>query len=220
MTKEQLIAAGLTEDQAVAALKLHTDAINGNYIPKHRFDEVNAKLKPLEDQVAERDAQISELKKFEGDSSQLTAKIKELQEANEVKAKEYESSFAIERKRNAVKLALLEHEAKPHDASMVMGLFNLDQIVVDENGNITGGFKEQQEAIQKEKAFLFSSVANTGATNTPPANQTGWKAKGSTPPEGSQGTEVTDASVSYGKSLAQIKLGMMGVKTDTTQQTQ
>ena len=45
MTKEQLLAAGFTEEQATNILKLHKEAIDGNYVAKHRFDEVNGELK-------------------------------------------------------------------------------------------------------------------------------------------------------------------------------
>ena len=213
MTKEQLLAAGLTEEQATNILKLHKEAIDGNYVAKHRFDEVNAELKTAKEQITERDKQITELKKFEGDSKALQEKIAELEAANAAKDKEYKANLALERKKNAIKLALLEDEnGKPYDVDMVMGLFNLEQIVIDEaTGKISSGFKEQNDAIRKEKAFLFSPKedANKGGDGKP----TGWKPAGTPPADGDKGGGGADPSVSYGKSLAQIKLGMMGIKS-------
>jgi hypothetical protein len=212
MTKEQLLAAGFTEEQATNILKLYKEAIDGNYVPKHRFDEVNAELKTTKEQVKERDTQIKELKKFEGDSKALQDKIAELEAANADKDKEYQSNLALERKKNAIRLALLEDEnGKPYDAEMVMGLFNLEQVLIDEaTGKITSGYKEQNEALRKEKAFLFSPKEdiNKGGDGKP----AGWKPQGQTPPDGNGGQGGTDPSISYGKSLAQIKLGMMGIK--------
>lgn len=212
MTKEQLLAAGFTEEQATNILKLHKEAIDGNYVAKHRFDEVNGELKATKEQVIERDKQITELKKFEGDSKALQEKITALENENAAKDKEYKANLALERKKNAIKLALLEDEnGKPYDVDMVMGLFNLEQIVIDEaTGKISSGFKEQNEAIRKEKAFLFSPKedVNKGGDGKP----AGWKPAGTPPADGDKGGGGADPSVSFGKSLAQIKLGMMGIK--------
>jgi hypothetical protein len=212
MTKEQLLAAGFTEEQATNILKLHKEAIDGNYVAKHRFDEVNGELKTAKEQVIERDKQITDLKKFEGDTKALQEKITTLESENATKDKEYKANLALERKKNAIKLALLEDEnGKPHDADMVMGLFNLEQVVIDEaTGKISSGFKEQNDAIRKEKAFLFSPKedANKGGDGKP----AGWKPTGTPPADGDKGGGGADPSVSFGKSLAQIKLGMMGIK--------
>ena len=209
MTKEQLLAAGFTEEQAINILKLYKEAIDGQYVAKHRFDEVNGELKTAKEQVMERDNQITDLKKFEGDTKALQEKITVLETDNATKDKEYQSKLNQERKMNAVKLALLEEESgKPHDADMVMGLFNLEQVTIDETtGKITGGFKEQHENIRKEKAFLFGTKEEPGTDKKP-----GWKPAGDPPADGDKGGSGGDPSISYGKSLAQIKLGMMGVK--------
>ena len=210
MKKELLLAVGLTEAQVEAVMKLHKETIADQYIPKHRFDEVNGELKTTKEQLSDRDSQIAGLKKFEGDAQALNDKLKELEEANKQKDLEHQTALAKERKRNAVKLALLEDEAgKPHDADMVMGLFNMDNIVIDEvTGKITAGYKEQNDTLRKEKAFLF----NTAGTNNPGIN-----IKGKTPGDGDKGPGVNTAE-SYGQSLAQIKLGMMGVEPTNTAQ--
>lgn len=213
MNKEELVALGLTEEQADKALKLHKEAIDGNFVAKHRFDEVNGELKTVKEQVTERDTQIASLKKFQGDTQALSDKIKDLETQNQKKDSDYQATLASERKRNAIRLALLEDEtAKPHDPEMVMGLFNLESIKVDEAGKITEGFKEQRETLKKEKAFLFNTKTQQ--------NPTGITFQGKTPLDGDGGNPgAVDPAVSMGKSLAQVKLGMMGtqaVKPDTT----
>ena len=206
MTKEQLVAAGLNEEQVNNVLKLHKEAIDGNYVIKHRFDEVNNELKTNKEQVTSRDAQIAELKKFEGDSKALGEKIAALEKENKEKSDKYLSDLFGERKRAAVKFALLEDDAsKPFDADMVMSLFNLDTIEVDEAGKISKGFKEQAETIRKDKAFLFNTKAD-------PGKPAGWKPAGTPPPDGDKGGQGADPSVTFGKTLAQVKLGMLGVQ--------
>ena len=214
MTKEQLIAQGLTEAQADAIMKLHNDTLNGEYIPKHRFNEVNTELKNVKEQLKDRDAQIENLKKFEGDATALKQKVEELEAENKKKDTDYANQLALTRKQNAVKLALLNDEAgKPHDADMVMGLFNLEQITIDETGKIVSGFKEQNESIRKKKAFLFEVKQQQQQGN-------GWKPLGNPPAEGDGKPPKQDEAFNFGKSLAKQKLGMMGINTQTQQNNQ
>lgn len=208
MTKEQLISAGLTDAQAVAILALHDTEISGQFIPKHRFDEVNTELKTEKDKVKERDGQISTLKKFEGDAATLKATIDKMETDNKTTKEKYDKDLTLERKRNAVRFELLADPAsKPHDPEMILGLLNLDTISVDESNKIVSGFKEQAEAIKKDKAFLFSTVT---PDNKDPAG--GFKFKGNPPPDGSGSGGKQDEASTYGKSMAQKRLDMMGIK--------
>ena len=208
MDKEKLTAAGLSEDQITNVLKLHKEEIDSNYVPIHRFNEVNTELKTTKTSLTDRDKQIEGLKKFEGTATELQTKVKELEDANKAADAKYKQELAAEQKRNAVKLSLLDDaEGKPHDVEMVMSLFNLDTIEVDESGKITKGFKEQAEAIHKDKAFLFAS-------KTDPGKPAGWKPAGTPPPDGDKGGQGADPSVTFGKTLAQVKLGMLGVQSN------
>lgn len=217
MNKEKLLAAGYTEEQAVGILKMHKEAIDGSFVAKHRFDEVNGELKTSREQLTERDTQITNLKKFEGTAEALQATIKSLEDANAEKAKNYEANLAAERKKNAVKLTLLADEAgKPHDVNMVMGLFDLDQVVLDEaTGKITSGFKEQHEKVRAEKAFLFGGKSAAGDGGDGKDKPAGWRPAGEQPADGDKGgAGGKDPSITYGQSLAQIKLGMLGIKKE------
>lgn len=215
MNKDELIKLGLTEAQVESIIKAHKEVISGNFITKHRFDEVNNELKAVKESVAERTKQIENLKKFEGDNKALIEKLSLLEETSKQKDDELQTKILLERKRNAIKLALLEDaEGKPFDAEMVLGLFNTDNIVVDEKtGQIISGYKEQNENIRKEKSFLFTPKPGTQAQQTTPQ---GWKPAGTTPPDGTKGQTTVDTSTAYGKQLAQTKLGMLGIKTETS----
>lgn len=215
MTKQQLIDAGLTEAQADAVLKIHKDTLDGSFVAKHRFDEVNTELKATKDQVKERDEQLKDLKKLEGDAQAFQTKIAELETANAEKDKTYNETLATERKKTAIKLQLLSDETgKPHDVDMVLGLFDLSKITVDEaTGALTGGYKEQRESLAKEKAFLFAQKEQQSTGGQPGGH---WKPIGTEPKDGGQGAG-SDTASSFGKGLAQMKLGMMGVNKQSTE---
>lgn len=209
MNKEQLVALGIEESKVDGILKLYKESLDGQFVPKHRFDEANSEVKTIKEQIAERDKQIADLKKFEGDAQALGEKIKTLETENANKSKQYETALAQEKKRNTVKLALLADEVdKPHDVDMVLSLLNLDNVKIDESGKITEGFKEQKETLKKEKGFLFDAKPNN------PNPPSGFKFKGTPPADGDNGGQPADAAVSFGKSLAAQKLGMLGVNLD------
>lgn len=67
MTKEQLAALGLTEEQVDKAWKL----FDGNYVPKDRFNEVNGKLKAAETSLAAANVQLDAQKGEKGDATAL-----------------------------------------------------------------------------------------------------------------------------------------------------
>ena len=214
MTKEALLAAGYTEAQATAILEAHTKAIENSYVPIHRFNEVNTELKTTKASLTDRDKQIEGLKKFEGTATELQTKVKELEEANKTADAQHKQALATERKKNAIKLSLLEDaDGKPHDVDMVMGLFNLEQVTIDEaSGKISSGFKEQRDTLHKDKSFLFEAKADPNAKPGANGKPAGWKPVGTPPPDGSDGgAGGADEAASYGKSLAAIKLGMMGI---------
>lgn len=212
MTLEQLMAMGLTKEQAQKVLEAHKEdvknEIKDKYVPKSRFDEVNEELKTEKSKVSDRDKQISDLKKFEGDKDALNSKIKELQDENS-------ANLTAERKKNAVKFELLKNEQKPHDLDLVLGLIDHAKVDLSEDGTIKGGFKEQYENLVKEKAFLFNKVEQkTDNTNT------SWLPKGTKPAEGTGDKKDVTTPEQFGAFLAGVKLQQMGVTPKTNPQNQ
>lgn len=203
MDKKKLLEKGLTEEQAKQVLEL----VKSDYVDKALLEQKTNELETLKKQITERDNQIKSLKKFEGDNEALQKKLTEMEEANKAKTEEYNSTLLVERKKNAVKFALLEDEAgKPYDAAMVAGMFNLDIINLNEDGTISNGFKEQNEALRKNKAFLFSESSDKGT-----------KRVGTTPADGANKPPVTDTPESFGARLAQTQLQMKGISLDKQQ---
>lgn len=108
MNKEKLIEMGLTEELATKVAK----ELDGNYVPKTRFNEVNTELKQAKDQVKERDSQLETLKKSVGDSDELKKQIETLQNENKTKDETHAAEIKQLKIDTAVDKALAEAKAK------------------------------------------------------------------------------------------------------------
>nr|DAW12745.1 MAG TPA: minor structural protein [Caudoviricetes sp.] len=155
MTKEILMKMGLTEEQATKVLEAHTTAINGKYIPKERFDEVNTKKQQLETSVAERDRQLEDLKKSTGDVETLKKQIETLQNENKTKEETYKTELSNLKKTNALDLALAGAKVKNNKA--IKALLDSEKIKLKDDGTLEG-LTEQLEAIKKTDAYLFEET--------------------------------------------------------------
>lgn len=147
MTKEQLIALGLTEEQATKVVEGF-----GNMIPKARFDELNEAKKKLDADLKERDKQLEELGKAAGMTEELKQQIQQLQTANQEAAEKHATEMKELTLTNAIKSAL---HNKVHDEALVAGLFDKEKLVID--GDNVVGLDEQLKTLQESKAFLFKS---------------------------------------------------------------
>ena len=65
MTKESLMAMGLTEEQANKVM----EGLNGSFVTKTRFNEVNEELKNAKATITERDGQLNALKTSGADAA-------------------------------------------------------------------------------------------------------------------------------------------------------
>ena len=165
MNKEQLIALGLTDDQATKVVEGF-----GSMIPKSRFDDVNNAKKQLETDLASRDKQLEELSKI--DAAGLQNKITELQKENADTKTKYENELKETQLSSAIKLALA---GKVHDADIAITQIDKATIELDETGKVTRGLDEQLKTLQASKPFLFvpegTQTINGVIPATPPGGQ-------------------------------------------------
>ncbi len=147
MNKEQLLALGLTEEQADKVV-----AGFGSMIPKTRFDEVNEAKKQLESQIKERDKQLKDLEEKAKGNEDLTKQIQELQNANKQAKSEYEKQLKDVQMSTAIKLALSN---QVHDTDLVTGLIDTTKIELNEDGSIKSGLDDQLKTLKESKSFLF-----------------------------------------------------------------
>ncbi len=153
MTKEQLIALGLSEEQATKIIEGF-----GTMIPKSRFDEVNDSKKQLEKAVAERDGQLEELKKSASANDDLKAEIEKLQGENTTAKEQHEAEMKQLKITGAVERALSGAKAK--NIKAVKALLDLENAELE--GEDVKGLTDQIKALQegKDSKFLFESNTN------------------------------------------------------------
>lgn len=194
--KDKLIKLGLTDELAQKVVDNFGDVIDGIYVTKERFNEVNNELKSAKDTIKERDTQLEKLQNDNDSNEDLKKQIADLKKANADAAKEAENKLNAERKSNAVKLEL---SGKVHNVSVAMSLLKMDDIVMTEDGKVKSGLNEQLKDLQKSDSYLF--ITDNGNNSNNPNNTT--VVKGASPKNGDQGTPSTDtADVAFAKSLA------------------
>lgn len=173
MNQEELFAElGIAADKKEAAKKALTAFLDGAYVPKSRFNEVNEEKKTLTATVADRDKQLETLKKSTGDLDALKNQIKSLQDANKKAQEEADAKMKELRINDAIKLAIVD---KAQDVDIVSGLFDKTKLILGDDGKITG-LDEQLKELQKNKAFLFKQAGPNpkydpkGGNGTPSTN--------------------------------------------------
>lgn len=154
MKKEDLIAMGLTEEQAKKVM----DSIDGNFVTKARFNEVNEENKTLKKSVSDRDKQLEDLKKSSGDNAALQQQISDLQKANADQQKAHETELTQLKIDNAVDIALSDAKAK--NSKAVKAMLDMSVIKVGEDGKVTGHV-EQIEALKKSDGWMFDADQQT-----------------------------------------------------------
>ena len=172
MTINDLVKSlGVPEDKADDAVHKVKDFLDGDYVTKTRFNEVNESKKALSEQIADRDKQLTGLKKNAGDNQELKKQIEALQKANNEQKAAFDAQTKALRMDTAIKLAVAD---SAQDAEIVSGLIDKSKLILGEDGKITG-LAEQVDALKKDKAFLFKTVRTpqydpNGGSNPPAAN--------------------------------------------------
>ena len=161
MKKEELIAKGLTEEQARDVMDIYTEEMKG-FIPKSRFDEVNTAKADLEKQVADRDKQLKTLKDEAKDNEALQTKITELENANKATKKEYEDKIRDMKLTGAIKGQLAD--CKYPD--LVADKFDRTKLILAEDGTVSG-LTEQLKTVKETYKELFTPPVSG---KTPPNN--------------------------------------------------
>ncbi len=151
MTLEQLMAMGLTKEQAEKVM----EGLDGNFVTKTRFNEVNTELKQAKDTLKERDSQLETLKKSTGDVEALNKKITELQEENKTKDEQHQAEIKQMKFDASLNAALSVAKARnPETVKPLLKAF-LDKAELD-GDSIKGLDAEIKKLVEAEDTSSFS----------------------------------------------------------------
>lgn len=159
MNKEQLVALGLSEEQADSVVEGF-----GKMIPKSRLDEKIAEVNDYKQQLADRDTQLTELQSKATGNEELQAQIQALQQQNEQAKTEYQQE--LQQKEFGFALTEALRDAKAKNPKAVKALLDTETVKFVDGKLI--GLDEQLTALKTSDDYLFTSD----------------KLKGGTPPQG------------------------------------
>lgn len=166
MNKEQLIALGLTDEQADSVVEGY-----GKMIPKSRLDDKIAEVNDYKNQLADRDTQLADLQSKATGNADLQAQITALQEQN-TQAK---TDFEAQLKQKDFDIALTDalRDAKAKNPKAVKALLDVSAVTIVD-GKLQG-LDEQLTALKASEDYLFTTD----------------KLKGGTPPQGGTPPPIT-----------------------------
>ncbi|MGE7954816.1 phage scaffolding protein [Lysinibacillus xylanilyticus] len=157
MKKEDLIALGLSEEQADKVIEGY-----GQMVPKSRLDDKITEVNDYKQQLADRDTQLKELQTKATGNAELQAEIIRLQQENEQVKADFESQLTQKDYDFALTEAL--RTAKAKNPTAVKALLNVEAIkLVD--GKLVG-LDEQLATLKTSDDYLFTPEGLKG--NTPP----------------------------------------------------
>lgn len=190
------VTGKLTEEQAQALNKaledigfnvLVDDTKNPGYLPKGRYDEVNARKKELETQINELKKVVDEYDKLKpqleamkaasSENPLLKQQLEDLQKKIEAypnqiselnkKNTEWETKYKQTAVDNAVKVALLGAKVNPKYSDLLLTKFDKSKLELNDDGTIKG-LDDQMKTIQEGYKELFGEQVPGGSGNNPP----------------------------------------------------
>lgn len=199
MTKESLMALGLTEEQATKVM----EGLNGSFVTKTRFNEVNEELKTAKATITERDTQLETLKKSGADATALQDQITQLQAANAQKDQEHAAEIKKIKIDNAVDKALMDAKAiNPATVKPLLAAF-LEKADLDDDGTIRGLADEIGKLAKTEgTSFLFKSEDTATTTTISGASPAGSSTVNPSTKAGAYETRLADARKAGNMALA------------------
>lgn len=187
MTKEELIALGVTAEQAE---KIVQDQ-GQNFVPTSKFQEIQKEKKVLDAQLAARDKQLKDLQDKAGNNKELKDQIKTLQDANKAAEKKYKAELHQIALNNAIDKALTSANARNNKA--VRALLDMDGVDLDEDGKLIGVSKQLKKLAEDEGTKFLFKEDNTAGGKTKLSGMTPIRKDGGGDTGGSLGAQFAAA---------------------------
>ncbi|PID16863.1 hypothetical protein CSV63_02950 [Sporosarcina sp. P34] len=162
MTREELKALGLTDEQIEAVMKSHGTVVNAT---KDELTSAQSERDSYKTQLTDRDTQLEDLRgKAEGHAD-LQSTIDALKQANEDAKNAYHVELSNTKLNYELDQALLLNKARNPRA--VRALLDSEVIQLGEDGQLTG-LTDQLTALKESDGYLFDE----GSATPPPAGHT------------------------------------------------
>lgn len=167
LKKEDLIALGLTEEQANKIVEDQKD-----YVPRSRLKEESDAVAALNKQLTDRDADIKKLQGEAGKGSDLEKKLTDLQAQYKTDTEALGKQLADQKLDSALDMAL--GKAKARDLTSVKAHIKREALKLKDDGTVEG---LDVAALVKEKPYLFEveTTADEGSGFTSGSGDTGNK---------------------------------------------
>ena len=150
MKKEDFVALGISEELAEKAASASEKELK-DFVPRSRMNEEAQKRKNAEESLASVKAELDNLKSSAGDSEQMKAQIKNLQDELKEKETQYAGEIAEMKMSNAIRSGLGD---SAQDADLVISLIDRSKVILGDDGTVTG-LDEQVKTLREAKPFLF-----------------------------------------------------------------
>lgn len=155
MTKEQLQALNLTEEQINAIIEDY----GKNYVSKAQFNEKNDAYKQAKLEIENLTNDISTLSEANKANEALQSQIKELQDAATQREADYNENIKNMKIDTAITKALSKSGAM--NETILTGLLDRTKIAIGEDNTITG-IQEQIVALKESDPYLFKQDSIKG----------------------------------------------------------
>lgn len=155
MTKEQLQALNLTEEQINAIIEDY----GKNYVSKAQFNEKNDAYKQAKQEIKNLTNDISTLSEANKANEALQSQIKELQDAATQREADYNENIKNMKIDTAITKALSKSGAM--NETILTGLLDRTKIAIGEDNTITG-IQEQIVALKESDPYLFKQDSIKG----------------------------------------------------------
>ena len=155
MTKEQLQALNLTEEQINAIIEDY----GKNYVSKAQFNEKNDAYKQAKQEIENLTNDIGTLSEANKANEALQSQIKELQDAATKSEADYNENIKNMKIDTAITKALSKSGAM--NETILTGLLDRTKIAIGEDNTITG-IQEQIVALKESDPYLFKQDSIKG----------------------------------------------------------
>ena len=133
---------------------------DGSFVPAEKYNGVNNGKNSAEN-ILKAAAESLKTMGGSGDPEKIADDLKNVQETMNQLQSTHETEIKKIRKNAALQLTL---QGKVHDPSDIIGLLDLDQIDVGDDGSLTTDIEPLLKPIRESKAYLFKEAESSSPT--------------------------------------------------------